>query len=209
MPFPCLRRIAITLALVISLMPSLSRAAPAEIAGEVVRIQGDVWLERDSRRHDLSVGDNILMGDTLATGTGARLMAILRDSTELTMGAGGRITVDALVAPLDGSVADHALIVLGGAFQVLAPPTRGAKIITPVATIGIRGTEFWGGSLDAALDFLLFEGAVEVGNAHGRTLLEASMVGLSVTSADTAPGRPMVWPADKVIRATAMVAFTE
>lgn len=204
-----LRPLLSAVLVMLALGPMAAFAQDPEPAGETTRIQGEVWVERTDGRHDLAVGDQIMIDDTLVTGQSARLMVTLRDTTQLTMGSNGRIVVDALIAPPDGSVADKALTVLSGAFHIIAPTTRGAQVVTPVATIGIRGTEFWGGSLDSALDVLLFEGVVEVTNPQGRSILEAPLQGLGVPDADSPPGRATTWSANKLFRAAVMVAFDE
>jgi hypothetical protein len=46
------------------------------------------------------------------------------------------------------------------------------SVTTPVAIVGIRGTEFWGGPIDdQALGVFLLEGAVSVSNAAGEQIL--------------------------------------
>ena len=52
--------------------------------------------------------------------------------------------------------------------QVTKQPNTEVAVTTPVATVGIRGTEFWGGPIDdQALGVFLIEGEVSVTNAAG------------------------------------------
>jgi hypothetical protein len=77
---------------------------------------------------------------------------------------------------------------------------------TPVATIGVRGTDFWGGPIDGALDVMVLSGAVEVMNDAGQVMLKPSQ-GTVVRDQVTAPSAPVIWGDAKVQRALSMVAF--
>jgi hypothetical protein len=82
------------------------------------------------------------------------------------------------------------------------------SVTTPVAIVGIRGTEFWGGPIDdQALGVFLLEGAVSVSNAAGQQILSRPGQGTNIAAPGTAPGPVTVWPADKVNRAIATVTF--
>jgi len=79
-------------------------------------------------------------------------------------------------------------------------------ITTPVATIGIRGTDFFGGPLDGALDIMVLSGLVEVSTEGGQVLLEPRY-GTVVSEPARAPSTPIIWGAAKVQRAFSMVDF--
>ncbi len=79
---------------------------------------------------------------------------------------------------------------------------------TPVAIIGIRGTEFWGGPIDdQALGVFLIEGAVSVSNAAGEQILSQPGQGTNIATPGAVPGPVTFWPPDKVNRAIATVTF--
>jgi len=79
---------------------------------------------------------------------------------------------------------------------------------TPAASVGIRGTEFWGGPLDnQALGVFLIEGAVRVSNAAGQQILSQPGQGTNIAAPGAAPGLVTFWPSDKVNRAVATVTF--
>jgi len=81
-------------------------------------------------------------------------------------------------------------------------------VTTPVATVGIRGTEFWGGPIDdQILGVFLIDGAVTVTNALGEQVLDTPGQGTNISTPDAAPGAVTIWPADKVARAVATVTF--
>ena len=76
---------------------------------------------------------------------------------------------------------------------------------TEVATIGVRGTEFWGGLLDGVHQFALLNGrAIIVENKAGRVEITRVGDGTTVRSDGTAPAAPLTWEAGKLSRAAAM-----
>ncbi len=102
---------------------------------------------------------------------------------------------------------------VAGAFRfVSARLSKLAKsdvnVVTPVANIGIRGTDFWGGPIDnQALGVFLIAGAVSVSNAAGTQILNRSGQGTNIAAPGAAPGPVTFWPVDKVNRALAAVTF--
>ena len=95
---------------------------------------------------------------------------------------------------------------------MIASPSKLASseisVTTPVAIIGIRGTEFWGGPIDdQVLGVFLIDGAVSVTNAAGQQILNLPGQGTNIAAPGVAPGAVTFWPADKVSRAIATVTF--
>lgn len=194
---------ALLLAAIVVCAPVQAR----EKVGTVVKTQGSVSAAFDGKTRPLAPGADLFKGDTLLTGTGAsRVQARLEDKSELTLGGNGAMTLDDLVVGPPGTTRE-VMSLLNGAFLLVASPTPGAVVRTPVATLGIRGTQFWGGPLDGALDVFLLEGKVEVRNADGSVLLDAPGQG-TVLQDKGAPGGVQMWPPEKVSRATATISFT-
>jgi len=80
--------------------------------------------------------------------------------------------------------------------------------LTETATIGIRGTTFWGGMLDGAFQVAMLDGkAVIVETKAGRVVIDRVGDGTRITDADTAPTTPKKWGANMLDRAIATVAF--
>lgn len=78
---------------------------------------------------------------------------------------------------------------------------------TPLAIISVRGTDFWGGPIDAAYGVFLIEGAVTVTTQGGEVTLDEPGTGTTITAADAPPGEVVVWPQEKVGRALAATSF--
>jgi len=74
---------------------------------------------------------------------------------------------------------------------------------TPVASLGVRGTEFWSGPLGV----LLLEPAINVSNQAGSVILKVAGQGTFIQSAFTAPTAPAMWSAAQIAEALKMTDF--
>ena len=186
----------------------LAAASPgAEEVGAVTRTQGRAVAERGAQVLMLSAEMPVLRGDRLVTGAAARLEVLLQGDTTLTLGENGALVLDDLiVTPAESSLR----IRVTGAFRLasgLLPHGAGTEIVTPLATIGIRGTDVWGGPIDGAFGVFLIDGAVEVTTQAGSVILDTPGTGTTVRAANAAPSDPVVWPGQKVDRAVAVISF--
>lgn len=188
-----------------------SRAAAAEEIGYVERVQGEAYALGDEERA-LAEGAAINFGERVMTGPDARLEITFVDETSLTLGANAVMQMDEFV--FDGTGGTMALDMLAGAFAFTTGligqnDHADVSVTTPVSTIGIRGTTFWGGPLDDAYGVLILDGAVVVRTRGGEVVLDEVGEGTSIASADAAPGEVKLWPEDKTARAFATIAFDE
>lgn len=137
----------------------------------------------------------------------------MRDGTLLTLGANTEFVV-AAVTP--GGAARFEF--LKGAFRALTGKTPGEaasswQVRTPVAVIGVRGTELWGGFdlLHAGaqtLDVVMLDGhGVWVQNDHGVTELNKALDGTTVRGAGSRPAELKPWGENKLNAAVATVAW--
>ena len=175
------------------IIAGVAQAEP-QIAGYVTRVRGEVVVEAATGRQALALGHALHLGSRIITGTDARLEARMRDGTILTLSERTEFVIQQVAGATpksDGSSFD----LLKGAFRAITaqtdsggsgwqgaqsnpPPAAGSwPVRTPVATIGVRGTELWGGFnlLNAGattLDVVMLEGkGVYVENADGITEL--------------------------------------
>ena len=79
-------------------------------------------------------------------------------------------------------------------------------VSTPVADIGVRGTQFWGGPLDK-YGVLVLEGEITVSNQAGRVTLSGAGQGTDIPSPLDPPGEVKPWSEEKIARAVATVAL--
>ncbi len=145
----------------------------------------------------------------MSTGEAARLEATFTDNTRLTLGEKAKLTLDTYVFdPAAGSGTIKFGVVgplrfLSGQVSKLA--SADVSVTTAVATLGIRGTEFWGGPIDdQALGVFLIEGVLSVSNATGEQILRAP----SDARYRTLPCRPGTKAAWRRMAASALVEAT-
>jgi len=188
------------------------QAAAQETIGAVSRIQGEASGTRGGAKRTLSLSASVFLNEVVSTGEAARLEVTFTDNTRLTLGEKAQLTFDRYVFnPAAGSGTIKFGVV--GAFRFLSGQvsklaSSDVSVTTAVATLGIRGTEFWGGPIDdQALGVFLIEGAVSVSNAAGEQILSQPGQGTNIATPGAAPGPVTFWPQDKVNRAIATVTF--
>jgi hypothetical protein len=126
----------------------------------------------------------------VTTRADSRVSLVFIDQSTLTIGADGEMTIDEFVYNKTGAVG--------------AANPEDVSVRTPIVTIGIRGTQFWGGRLERDFDVLVLEGRVVVTNAAGSVELGPGET-TSVAAANTAPAPATVMPDDRRTRAFATV----
>jgi hypothetical protein len=179
--------------------------------GTVNRVENEAQVISASGALTAAVGTPVHMKDELRTGANARLQVTFRDNTLLTLGEHASIVIDRYVYDPDRGVGETVLQATKGAFRFATGRIKEMKdhkiaVSTPVADIGVRGTEFWGGPLEK-YGVLLLEGEVSVSNQAGSVMLAKSGQGTDIASALDPPGAPTAWPDEKVARAIATVAL--
>ena len=195
--------------LVLMLLPGLVTAAPCRV-GEVVRLVGDVSVVRPARQFTPIIGMKICIGDRFVTGPSSIAELRLRDGSLITVGKGSDFTVrEYRIYRNKPNVALFDLT--QGAFRSITGfITRRAhrfEVRTAVATIGVRGTDFWGGYglTENGLDVIMLSGkGVYVQTATGTVELDQPGLGTTVQTGG-APLAPLAWGPDKVQRAVATI----
>ena len=200
-----------SLAFLSAFLLALLVAAPssgAQEVGAVTRVQGRAVAERGAQVLTLNAEAPVIRDDRLVTGEAARLEVLLQGDTTLTLGENGALVLDDLVVtPTESTLR----IRVTGAFRLasrLLPHGARTEIITPLATIGIRGTDVWGGPIDGAFGVFLIDGAVEITTQAGSVVLDTPGTGTTVRAANAPPSDPVVWPGQKVARAVAAISFS-
>ncbi|MDP2846747.1 MAG: FecR family protein [Humidesulfovibrio sp.] len=189
-------------------------AAEVESVGHVTRVQGVSFAVQGSVLRPMGINALISRKDVLKTGPGARLEITLLDETRLTLGADTIFSVERYdLGRQQGGVL---LKLTKGVFRVATgslESLRGApfEVSTPLAVVGIRGTDFWGGYLSAEeLSVLLISGkGVYIVNDGGRTEIVRPMEGVNIRSASSPPPAPSLWSPDRRAAAFKTVAFDE
>lgn len=180
-------------------------AAAAEPAGRVISLVGTVRvIDADGASRTLARGDAIHAGDTLTLGPRAHAQVRMRDDALIELEAGARFTIPVYSESADGASAVMRL--LRGAMRTITGtvgdgPDETYQMDTPVATIGIRGTEYAlhycigdcpDDNRDAGLYGRVDAGAVEVRNQAAQRVFRERQY-FYVAAQDAAP-REIVRP---------------
>jgi len=141
--------IALLAGLVVSLLPCAAppSARAAETIGSVKNVRGTVSVVRAGETIAARPGLKLVAGDILETGADGALGLVLRDDSLLSLGPSSRVAIERfLFNPAEGKLGLTARILQGtlaylsGFIGKLAPEST--TFVTPVATIGVRGTHF-------------------------------------------------------------------
>lgn len=188
-------------------------ASAAEPAGRVDRARGAATASGEAGTRPLSAGVEIFVGDTITTGSDARLRVILLDDTEITLGDDSELVIDRYVyQPAEGT-GGGALRLAAGVFRAVTGKLAEVsgqpfRIATGVATIGVRGTEFWGEQrVDRLLVALLGGAGVFVENEQGRVDIVDVQFATRVTGPGVAPSEPFRLSDEDLRAALETVAF--
>jgi len=187
-------------------------ATAGDSIGGVSRLQGFSSGKLDGTIEILRIDSSVFQQQIVSTGPTSRLEVTFADGTMLTLGENAEMTLDRFVYDPAGGTAELKLGVVGAFRFITGQASKLASadiaVTTPVATVGIRGTDFWGGPIDdQALGVLLIDGAVSVSNAAGEQILDTPGQGTNIISPGDAPGPVTFWPQDKADRAFATVTF--
>ncbi len=183
----------------------LSPAFGETIAGTVSTIIGEVNAVHNKQTRTLGTNDPIFIEDNIITQAGARIELSMKDGAFLTLGADSSIIIEDYT--FESNQGNASLNLARGAFRMISGALKGGEeqgfsLNTPVATIGIRGTDFWGGRLDGDYNFALLNGkGIYVENASGRVEILEVGYGTTVKSPDQPPSPPKKWSSAKVQRA--------
>lgn len=185
-------------------------ASAAMQVGSVSRAQGDSVGVSEGKQRPLDNGAPVHLAEEILTGDAARLEIGLDDGTTLTLGEKARLVIDRFVYRPQESL-DELAVSTRGAFRFVSGALKTASsaisVQTPVALIGVRGTDFWGGPIDGLYGVFLIEGAVSVTNNGGEVVLDEPGEGTNLEGLDVAPGPVTIWPQDKATRAFDTVTF--
>jgi hypothetical protein len=174
---------------------------------EQVRHPAEAQFQDDVRR--LAAASPVFYRDLLRTGRDARLRARLADGSQLTMGANAELEIDEFVHEPERRQA-ITLDVIKGALRFISGQLKGGEqraihIRTPVAILGVRGTELWLGPIDGATGVLVVQGEVVVGSDRDFVTLGPGEGTMIQVDGNLSPAK--VWGQEKVARALAMVAM--
>jgi len=198
----------------VSLLALGVSAAESPVAGIVTHVQGGASVQRNALSEALSVGKQVLVGDRIVTKKNARVGLKMSDGGVLKLGADTVFTVEDYSYSEQASEGKARLFLLKGAMRVITGAIAKLKgrdftLRTNVATMGVRGTDFWVGFyFSDALDVALFDNTgIYVENAAGRVEIIRAGDGVTVKGAAIAPSAPIRWERKKYDAAVQSVTW--
>ena len=121
------------------------------------------------------------------------------------------MVLDEFVLPEGGNAGTQVLRSISGALRFVGGAVDqskpgATKIVTPIATMTVRGTEFFAGPIDGAYGVFVFHGQVDVATSAGSVSLTDGQ-GTSLSASRIAPTPPKTWGAAKIARAEKLVGY--
>ena len=184
----------------------VAQAAPTTVGqpiGQVETLAGSVVAIRaDGARVELEAGNSVYQGDTLESGPDGAIGIVLADQTTFSMAENGSMVLDEMVYDPGAQEGSLSLSVLQGVFtfvsgEIAKTDSDAMTVATPVATIGIRGTQVAVSYRDGdGLKVVLMEeadgfvGEVVVRNQGGEQILNIADQETTVSSQVVAPTVP-------------------
>jgi len=205
--------------------------------GTVTRIQGQVIeLPQGFESRPLRVGAPVHAQSKIKTGPNARLEISFIDESTMTLGEWAHAslniklddylkekkqTPEAEGTSLEEKDSKSMIIdIFSGTFRYVTGlfaklNNQSVQIGTQVATIGVRGTDFFGGPLAAGMPpgeihygFMILDGAIDVKNRHGDVTLDDPKEGTFLPmKGHKAPTPPSTWKQLAIDEAFASIAF--
>lgn len=195
----------------LGLCAAQAQAAPCRV-GTVVRVVGQVEVQRATQHFAPFEGLGLCQGDRFLTQADSIAEFRLRDGSLITVGKNSEFVIREFHLYNSGKPNVGLFELVKGAFRgvtgVISRRSHRFEIKTSVATIGIRGTTFWGGFglTEGALDVVMLDGhGVYVRNEAGQVELAEAGLGTTIT-AGAVPTAPKAWPQEKVLRAQATIS---
>jgi hypothetical protein len=187
----------------------LAHAADPTPSGEIVLLKGSATATQGGQTVRLYRGASVIVGDRLLTGKGARLQLRMIDGTVVTLGENTEFIVREYEVTETNGVG--LLELTRGFFRAVTGKitklqTHSFQVKTPLAVVGVRGTDFWGEQSPKRLRIALLGGtAVIITNDAGSVELTEAGFGTEVTSATIAPKAPFRWSPEELTRAAGTV----
>lgn len=180
--------------------------------GTVARLEGDATAARNGLIRTLDPGSEIFLSEIISTGSETRLEIVLVDETSIILSDRTIASVSDFAYQPEENKGNAAIRLLTGAFRAVTGKIgqladREIVFQTPVATIGIRGTDFFGGLEGRKLGVaLLDDSALNVENDAGGVDLAGQFQGTDVEPG-MAPEEPHEWPEWRIRQSIAKVTF--
>jgi hypothetical protein len=206
--------LAASLSIATSFQAKSLQTKSADAVATVLAKKGDVNIISATGTVAAKRKSLLIEKDTIVTGLDARTSLKFNDGTITTLGSDSEMLIKQYKWSADDKTPSAEFELIKGVFRTVTGlitkvKTPSYTVKTPMGSIGIRGTDFWGGYLDKdAIDVLFVEGDHEIviTNEFGTTILTKPGQGTTI-KAGQAPTAAKVWPQHKVDRAVNSTSF--
>ncbi|MBU2917193.1 FecR family protein [Psychrosphaera sp. F3M07] len=191
-----------------------AQATTKETVATVLAKKGDVSIISADNIVAAKRKSTLAELDKIATAKDAKASVKFNDGTITTLGSNSEMLIKGYKWSEDDKTPSAEFELVKGVFRtvtglVTKVSNPSFTVKTPMGSIGIRGTDFWGGYLEEdAVDVLFVGGEHEivVSNEFGTTVLTTPGQGTTI-KAGQAPTAAKVWPQKKVDRAVKTITF--
>jgi hypothetical protein len=188
---------------------TVALATESNVIGNATQLKPEAGARFDGKPRELAVGADVHRDEQVWTATGGRLDIQFADGSSITLGENARVVLDEFVMPEGAGAGSQVVRSITGALRFVggAVDKSGAtKIVTPIATMTVRGTEFFAGPIDGAYGVFVFDGEVDVATSAGSVTLKKGE-GTTLTQSRVAPTPPRTWGDAKIARAEKLVGY--
>ena len=191
--------------------------------GHVASVEGQAYVIGAGNPLKLRPNDPIYMNAKVETRDNSRLAIIFIDDSQIRLGSNASLKIDEYVydpypkasTTPQPNKANYSIV--RGAFQYISgllakPYDSEVTVKTEKGSIGIRGTNFWAGPIDAGYGVYVLEGAVEFqarpgsGSGQRSTFLESNQ-GLLITDLNKPLGQAEKWQDFQIEKALEKIEF--
>ena len=147
-----------------------SNQAPGEVIGAVPQAR----LSREGNVSVLEIGNDVFIGDIVATGQSGEAQVVFPDDTRIVVGPNSQLKVDQAIFRNSTTYRKLSVSAVKGTFRFLSgnSPSRAYSVKTPTATMGVRGTSFdFAVSGRDATDLLVYNGEVQMCGRRARCVV--------------------------------------
>ncbi|ARJ66446.1 hypothetical protein WV31_12600 [Magnetospirillum sp. ME-1] len=127
-------------------MPSgTDKPSAKAVIGKIDKLSGDAWIIHDGQKAPAKAGAALVQGDSVETAQGAQISLVFADRTTLTLKDKGLVGLDEFTYDPASKTGKESFLVAQGGFSFVSGDIAktqpdSARIITPVMSLGIRGT---------------------------------------------------------------------
>jgi hypothetical protein len=188
--------LARTFLVLVLVLLCLGTVRAADLAGTVVGIAGDCFVEADGKRIPLKMGGEVHVADTIDVPANAKVKLRMSDGSIVSVASGSQLTIAAYSIDADGKRHEATLSLTQGLLRaVVTPVDRPAtfEVGTAVGAAGARSTDWFVDAQPGQMVVGVLSGTVGLKSAGtGAEVIIPAGSGASAASGQD-PTAPRVW----------------